>query len=37
MMFMIPIPPTSSEIEAIPASRNVKTSLTELTVPSSCA
>ena len=30
------IPPTSSEIEAMPASSRVSTSLTELTVPRSC-
>ena len=37
MMFMIPMPPTSSEIEAMPASSRVNTSLTLLTVPSSWA
>jgi len=31
-MFMIPIPPTRSEIEAIPASSKVSVSLTPLTV-----
>jgi hypothetical protein len=35
MMFMIPIPPTRSEIEAMPARSSVSTSLTELTVPRS--
>ncbi len=37
MMFMIPMPPTSSEIEAMPPSRRVSSPLTELTVPSSWA
>ena len=37
MMFMIPMPPTRSEIEAIPASSRVSRSLTPLTVVSSWA
>ena len=36
-MFMIPIPPTRREIEAIPAKSRVSVSLTPLTVPSSWA
>ena len=37
MMFMIPIPPTTSEIEAIPASRIVSVVVTADTVLRSCA
>ena len=37
MMFMIPMPPTTSEIEAMPASSSVSRSLMELTEASSCA
>ncbi len=37
MMFMIPIPPTTSEIEAIPASRTVSSPVIEPTVVSSWA
>ena len=37
MMFMIPMPPTISEIEAIPASSTVSSPVMELTVVSSWA
>ena len=36
-MFMIPMPPTMSEIEAMPASSRVSVSLTDEAVSSSCA
>ena len=37
MMFMIPMPPTISEIEAMPPSRNVSVALIDDAVASSCA